>query len=34
MMTGIVIVVAATVVILNLLADLAAMKLDPRIKPA
>jgi len=34
MMTGIVIVVAATVVILNLLADLAAMKLDPRITPA
>jgi len=34
MMTGIILVVATTVIVLNILADLAAMKLDPRIQPA
>ena len=34
MMTGIVLVVATTIVVLNILADLAAMKLDPRIRRA
>jgi peptide/nickel transport system permease protein len=33
MMTGIVLVVATTIVVLNIVADLVAMKLDPRIQP-